>query len=219
MTSAYPLRWPDGWQRTESEKRSRGRQFVRGGWDGHLPTFAYGRDGILDELRKIGARSVVISSSVDVRADGSPRQGIDPDRMFGDPGVAVYFVLKGRPTVMAQDAFDTIGANLRSLTLAVDALRALERHGGGTMMHKAFDGFAALPPPAGSKPKRPWWEVLRYSGESDASDREFLSAAEIEARFRMMAKKLHPDAGGNDAQMAELAAARDEAVAEIGGEQ
>jgi hypothetical protein len=101
------------------------------------------------------------------------------------------------------------------MALALEAMRALERHGGGTMAGKAFDGFSALPPPAGSKPKRPWWEVLRYPAEQD--EREYLSAPEVEARYRTMAKKLHPDAGGTDDEMIELTAARDEAVAELTG--
>ena len=31
---------------------------------------------------------------------------------------------------------------------------------------RPFAGFAALPAPAGMKPKRPWWIVLNY-GDSD----------------------------------------------------
>jgi hypothetical protein len=217
MTESYPLRWPDGWPRTPAEARDRGRKFILGGYGGGLPTFSHGRHGVLNELDKLGAKNVVISSNVEVRLDGVPRTGIDPNKTtFRDPGVAVYFTLKGRPVAMAQDAFDTVGVNLRSLTLAVDAMRALERHGGGTMMGKAFDGFAALPPPAGSKPKRPWWEVLRFP--SNADDRELLSVAEVDARFKTLAKKLHPDAGGEDAEMAELNIARSEAISELEGE-
>lgn len=214
MTTAYPLRWPEGWPKTPSDKRSRGYQFKRTG--NYLPTFAHGREGLLAELDRLGARNIVISSSIDVRADGAPRQGVDPDRFtLRDPGVAVYFYLNNRQMVMAQDAYDSPGVNLRSLTLAVEAMRALERHGGGTMMSKAFDGFAALPPPANARPKRPWWQVLGYP--ADPTERPYLSVPEVEARFRAMAKKLHPDAGGDSAGMADLAAARDEAVAELNG--
>lgn len=216
MTQAYPLRWPDGWPKTPADKRDRGMQFRRGGYSGSLPTFAFGRDGLVEELRKLGARNIVISTSVDVRTDGVPRSGIEPNRSFKEPGAAVYFTLKGRPIVMAQDAYDSPGVNLRSLTLAVEAMRALERHGGGTMAGKAFDGFAALPPPAGSKPKRPWWQVLHYS--DSPYDREYLSVPEVQARYRSLAKRLHPDAGGDAEEMAELNAAIEEAAAELSGE-
>jgi hypothetical protein len=48
---------------------------------------------------------------------------------------------------MACDRFDNAAANMRSLGLAIEAMRQLERHGGGAMMEKAFSGFVALPPP------------------------------------------------------------------------
>jgi hypothetical protein len=213
MTEAYPLRWPDGWPRTPASDRKRGDQFKRGGWNGTLPTFDVGRRDVLNELDRMGVKTCVISSNVDVRQDGVPRSGVNPNRTSIDPGVAIYFKHRGRPIVIAQDAFETVGVNLRSIALALDAMRALARHGGGTLAGKAFDGFSALPPPAGMKPKRPWWQVLRYP--EDEAERAFLSAAEIEARFRTMAKKLHPDAGGSDEEMAELSAARDEAIEAI----
>jgi len=214
---AYPLRWPDGWPRTPAANRQRGTQFRRGGYQGTLPTFGVGRKDVLQELDRMGGVSrVTISSSVPVRVDGVPRSDFDPNRTtLKEPGVAIYFMRKGKPYVLAQDAYDTPGVNLRSLALAIEAMRTIERHGGGTLAGKAFDGFAALPPPAGSKPKRPWWTVLRYS--ENPEDRELLSVAEVKARYNTLAKKLHPDSGGNDDDMAELNAARDEAIAEIEG--
>ncbi len=217
MTETYPLRWPDGWPRTAADKRSRGTQFRRGGYSGSLPTFSFGRDGVLDELKRLGATNVVISSSIDVRVDGVPRAGVEPDRhTMKEPGVALYFTLKGRAMVMAQDGYDSPGVNLRSLTLAIDAMRSLERHGGGTMMQRAFDGFAALPAPDGVRPKRPWWIVLNY-GEGDEA-RADASVEEVEARYRTLSKKRHPDADeGSVEAFQELQNARDEAVQALGG--
>lgn len=215
MTEAYPLRWPDGWPKTPAADRQRGSQFRVGGWNGNLPTFNKARTDIMQELSRMGGVThVVISTSVPVRVDGVPHSNFDPNRTsLKEPGAAIYFTRKGRPYVMAQDAYDTPGVNLRSLALALEAMRAIERHGGGTMAGKVFDGFSALPPPAGSKPKRPWWEVLRYSANPE--DREFLSVAEVRARYAALAKKLHPDAGGTDDEMAELNVARDEAISAI----
>ena len=48
---------------------------------------------------------------------------------------------------MACDRFDNAAANMRSLGLAIEAMRQLERHGVGTMMERAFTGFVALPAP------------------------------------------------------------------------
>lgn len=224
MTEAYPLRWPDGWKRTPHAKRERGYQFKsKTQWDpasgrssgGNLPTFSSGRRALMEELRMLGARSVVISSDILLRTDGGVHGSVRPDRFdMENPGIAVYFILNNRSTVMAQDAFDSPGCNLRSLTLAVEAMRALGRHGGGTMMSKAFDGFSALPPPEGSKPRRPWWEVLKYP--ADPTERDFLTVREVEARWRALSMKAHPDQGGSHEQMAELNAAKEDAVKELG---
>ena len=59
---------------------------------------------------------------------------------------------------------------------------------------KAFTGFVALP-----APKSPWEVIGVQRGAS---------LDEIETAFRAKAKRLHSDAGGNDAAMAELNAAR-----------
>ena len=218
MTDTYPLRWPDGWPKTPAIDRTSGYQFKQAGgqYGKTAVTFARARKLLVEELERLGATNPVISSSVDVRVDGVPRNGVNPDRTgFKEPGAAIYFMLKGRAMVMAQDAFNNPAANIRSLGCAIEAMRSLERHGGGTMMSRAFDGFAALPPPEGSKPKRPWWEVLRYS--ENPEDRELLSVGEVKARFNTLAKRMHPDAGGDSDDLSELTLARDEAVAELGG--
>lgn len=223
MTEVYPLRWPEGWKRTPHAKRDRGHQFkshrqfdptTGRGSGGNLPTFAGARAALMEQLRMLGAHGVVISSDVMVRNDGRVHGSVKADRFdMENPGIAVYFILNNRPMVMAQDFYDSPGCNLRSLTLAVDAMRALGRHGGGTMMGKAFDGFSALPPPAGSKPRRPWWEVLKYP--ADPNERDFLTVKEVEARWRALSMKAHPDQGGSHEQMAELNAAKEDAVAEL----
>ena len=89
---------------------------------------------------------------------------------------------------------------MRSLGLAIEAMRQLERHGGGTMMERAFSGFAALPPP------RSCWDILGVPVGS--------SRAVIEKAFRERAPAAHPDRGGSNADMAELNAARDRALRE-----
>lgn len=219
MTESFPLRWPDGWPKTPAADRRRGNQFKRGGCNGTLPTFASGRRDVLSELANMGVKMCVISSSVDVRTDGVPRTGVNPDsRTFKEPGVALYFERNGRPVTLAQDAYDSPGVNLRSLALCLEAMRAMGRHGGHAIGARVFDGFAALPPPAGSKPKRPWWEVLKYPADQAEREAMFLSATEVEARFKNMAKRLHPDAGGDSNEMTELSAARDEAVVELRGD-
>jgi hypothetical protein len=193
---AFPLHWPVGWPRTPENKRDDGARFKGGDvYEGYgesrryigrkMISFDRARQLLREELDRLKAKNVVLSTDVPLRQDGEPYAGALSRRM--DPGVAVYFTLKGKQMTMAQDAFARIEANMRSLGLAIEALRQLERHGGGTMMERAFAGFTALPAPEGSKPKRPWWIVLNY-GDSDEA-RADLSVEEVEARFKTLAKK------------------------------
>lgn len=193
MTTTFPLAWPEGWKRTPPPSRKTHSPFST--------TFDKARRDLLNEMRLLGARHVVISSWLPLRNDGQPRADV-ARRRIEDPGVAVYFELRGRPMVMARDAYWNIHDNVRSIGLAIEHLRGLERHGGATMMERAFEGFQALPPPT-ARTERAWWEVLGVS--------ERATAEEIEAAFRHRAKMAHPDQGGTTAAMQELLDARNKA--------
>jgi hypothetical protein len=118
--------------------------------------------------------------------DGQPRAD-GARRLLEDPGVALYFALRGRQMVMARDAYNTVMDNLRSIELAVAHLRGLERHGGASMMERAFTGFAALPPPQESQ-RRPWRDVMTLQ-QVDAMgfDNPALLSV-VEATYRRLAK-------------------------------
>jgi hypothetical protein len=207
--TAYPLQWPDGWPRTPAGERSRGSHFKEGGGiyqrDRRLVTFESARQKLAAELDRLGAGNAILSTNIPLRIDGQPRASMA--NYADDPGVAIYFTLHGRQMVMACDRYDGPAANCRSLGLAIEALRQLERHGGGAMTERAFAGFAALPPPL--KPQRPWRRVFGI----DESD--YVSTETIEALFRKLASERHPDAGGSHDAMAELNAAREEAMREL----
>lgn len=188
---AYPLQWPAGWPRTPQHQQGRSR-FTTG--------YKKAIRRLKDELRLLGATDLVISSDVPVRRDGmlyadAARRKID------NPGVAIYFRLKGKPMVMARDVYWTPHENITGLAHAIEHMRGLARHGGDFMMYQAFEGFTALPAPA----KGPsCWDLLGVSPNA--------SPAEIDRAFRDAAKKAHPDAGGSDAAMATLSAAKQEAM-------
>lgn len=192
MAEAFPLNWPDGWPRTPSFKRENSKF-------GKL-TGSRVIGQLLDELRRLGARHVVISTNVPLRQDGLPYAD-KVDRKLDDPGVAVYFALNGKPLSMARDKYRTPWENMRSLVLAIDAIRSIERHGGSTMMERAFDGFTALPPPAAQSE---WWDILQVTRNA--------TRVEIDANFRRLARDRHPDRGGSHAQMAQLNKAREDAI-------
>jgi hypothetical protein len=113
-----------------------------------------------------------------------------------DKGVAVYFSHKKRPMCFACDRWDKVQDNIYAVAMTIEALRGIERWGGGKMMEEAFTGFTALPAPPSP------WELLGLKPGA--------SSAEIETAYRDKAKRWHPDAGGNHEQMAKLNAARAE---------
>ena len=120
-----------------------------------------------------------------------------------DPGVAVYFTLPGKPMSMARDRYWDISQNLRSLGLAIEHLRGLERHGGAQMLERAFAGFAQLPPPDGqARPETVDWRECLGPFPADLPPEDQLLLAE--GRYRARAKNAHSDAGGNDAAMIRL---------------
>lgn len=167
MAEAYPLDWPDGWPRAKLREDGRGR-FARGQGSRRAPiSMTEAAGSLYGELERMGAVNVVVSSNLQRRLDGgilARQSGIT------DPGIAVYFSWKKASYVMARDQFDRAEDNLRSLALAIEGLRQMERHGGSYMMERAFTGFAALPPPdapiempgADATPE-PWYEVLGVS--------------------------------------------------------
>lgn len=206
MAEAYPLFWPIGWPRTRDHGRSPFRR----------PTFGRARDDLMAELRRLGARDVVLSTNIPLRLDGLPYANT---REPADVGAAVYFnrftVKTGAvPYVLACDRWPHVAENLHALAKHVEALRGQERWGVGTV-EQAFAGYAQLPAPSGAPTTpstatgpRPWREVLGFEfppKDADAVDR----------RFRALARERHPDAGGSDAAMAELNVARDAALAEL----
>jgi hypothetical protein len=152
MTEAYPLQWPHGWPRHKGQQDSDSRFNGPGyRWDKVYK-------GLVEELSRLGAKNIVVSTNQPIRRDGLPYA---QERIIPDVGVAVYFTRNGKALVMAQDRFYTILGNMRSLAMAVEGLRQMERHGGAVMMERAFEGFTALPKPTGAD----WWDAGGYRGK------------------------------------------------------
>jgi hypothetical protein len=145
-------------------------------------TFGAARDGLVHELRLLGARDIVISSNLPLRRDGLPYANkAEPE----DTAVAVYFTLDGAERCIPCDRWDRVRDNLRAIALTIAALRGLERWGTHQIVAAAFQGFAALP--AGGADG--WWTVLGVPPSANRAD--------IEAAYRRLAKVHHPDAGGD----------------------
>lgn len=191
-TEAFPLQWPAGVKRSSSQIRAPFTQ-----------TVASAQESLQAELRRLGARNVVISSDVGPRkADGSlyARAKTNPS----DPGIAVYFDLNGRRTCFACDKWIGIHNNVHAIAKTIEAMRGTDRWGVAEAADRAFTGFAALPAREAIAPKRHWWDVLA-DGDPFADDDV------VEARYRELAKRFGPDMPEEDhARMVEINLARDE---------
>lgn len=204
--SAYPLQWPAGRPRKTSRKRATfGKKVHNGRWTETKDlTVADSLGRLQDELDRIGARQPVVSTNLETRLDGLPRAGQAEPR---DPGVALYFQLDGQPHCMPCDTYDRVADNIAAIAKHIEATRAIDRFGVASV-REMFTGFQALPAPGA---KRPWREVFGFNQGPVTRD-------QIDAAFRQASKSAHPDRpGGSHDAMAELNAAKADALREIGG--
>lgn len=202
MTQAFPLQWPSGWPRTQYRKDARfGRSETKyseaNSWrEKRDITMEDAMNRVRSELGRLGVNVVddmVVSTNLKLNLAGLPR-GDQGEPM--DPGVAVYWnpKNKGPMRVIAVDIYRRVRDNLAAIAATLEAMRAIERHGGAQIMERAFTGFAALPEPG----KAGWRAVL--------GDQPSLDLAE--AAYRTLAKAAHTDApGGNHDLMVRLNAA------------
>lgn len=209
--TSYPLCWPAGWKRSKTRTRARfssgeHRWRPAAGGTGQTRYVHYtavsvadGVERVLGELKRMGVGdwNVIISTNVRTKGDGLPYSNQkDPP----DPGVAVYWKdRRGKQQCMAIDRYDRVADNLAAIAATLDAMRAIERHGGAEILERAFLGFQALPPPI--QGGRPWRDVLGFAEDDPIKG----GLSHIEARYKRLALERHPDMGpGSHEQMAEL---------------
>lgn len=172
MIEAHPLQWPIGWKRTDYPEYSRFQ----------APTVASARNFVLNELSRLGATDVIISSNMVLNRDGFPAAR---QPRLQDTGVAVYFTMNGEQRCIPSDKYYTVEDNLHAVGKTIEALRGIERWGTGQIMEAAFRGFTALPEHASAGGSRAWYEVLQVSQDADPDI--------IKAAWRRLAAKYHPD--------------------------
>lgn len=189
---AFPLQWPAGWPRVRYRQRASFGTTGRSTFKQSL-TVAEARQRLSDQLDLLRARYTTLSTNLELRLDGAPRSG-QPEP--ADPGVACYFHLEGKPTVLACDKWDRVADNIAAIAKHIEALRGMDRWGVGTAA-QAFAGYQSLPAP------EQWHIVL---GVGVGADR-----AVVEQAYRAKAKQAHPDAGGSRAEWDKLVAAYEQA--------
>lgn len=198
----YPLAWPDGWRRTQHRTRAKFGT-GKGGWSGdgsyvgkQKLSVSQGTSRVLNELGRMGIRrheAIVISTNVVLRLDGNPRSD---KRQPTDPGAAIYWVKDKTMRCMAIDRYDRVEDNLAAIAATLEAMRAIDRHGGASILDRAFVGFAAL-----AAPEQPW-QTLELPNSHPTRE-------EIKSAHSRLAMKHHPDRGGDTLQMARINTARD----------
>lgn len=175
--TAFPLTWPQTFPRAKTRER--------GAFKTSLTNALKNVD---DSLRRFSTDSrkrlenLTISSNVSL--------GVAKP---ADPGVAVWFVWDGLQVCIAVDRYLTVEGNLQAIHHIIEARRVELRHGTLALVRATFQGFVALPAPAG---KREWWDVL---GVAEAA-----TPAAIKAAFQRLASQHHPDKGGDPRRMAEI---------------
>lgn len=195
---AFPLQWPKGRDRTKSRTQSRFSD----------KTIATALRPLKDELERLRAQYVVISTNVPLKANGDPYS--DPGRM-PDPGAAVYFRLKDKPYVLSCDRWSGVEENLYAIAKHIEALRGMERWGVASL-EQTFAGFKELSATAGEG-EDPWMVLgMEPMGGTMTGP---VAECEVKARHRELARTAHPDAGGSEDAMTRINVARDSALAAL----
>lgn len=184
MIDAHPLAWPTGRKRTRRSERSR--------FDRRLTT-GRARDELIEELRRLGAAQVVISTNMPLRRDGGfYASAREPD----DPGVAVYFHYKGRQKCFSCDKWDSLRDNIWAIRKTIESIRGIERWGSGEMVEAAFAGFDALPAPGETEDP---YSILGVNPDD--------TFKQIRKKYLARMKISHPDNGGMAGDAAKLSTA------------
>lgn len=203
----YPLAWPTGWKRIEPRNRA-SANFSKKEWQqsaadpthqvqrGRSLTVYDATQRVLKALHAFGVMDgdAIISTNLVLRLDGLPKSG-QPEP--SDPGAAVYWERPGDKSMkcMAIDRYDRTADNIAAIAATLDAMRAIERHGGGLILDRAFMGFEALPAP-GQTTARGWMAVLEVNGDA--------TLEKVKENYRRLSSVRHPDKGGSHDAMSEL---------------
>lgn len=179
MIEAYPLQWPIGYPRTS---------WPSGNYKFVPKTFGFERDELMRELKRMGARDIVLSTNVALKQDGLPYADYSK-KGIKDKGCAVYFTIDREPMTLCCDKWNNLEANVRAISMSIDAMRSLDRWGVSEILKRVFTGFKAIPEKVEVKA---WWKVLGVNARASKDD--------IKKAYWRLAKTAHPDTGGNVAE-------------------
>jgi hypothetical protein len=189
--TTHPLTWPEGWKRTPAADRtwSRFGKKRESGWGMNQISVAVAVDTAMDELRMMGFGDwqCILSTNLILRLDGLPRSDQrDPQ----DPGASLWWRndQDEQFRVIAIDRYARVADNIYAIGKTLEAMRGIERWGGGEILERTFTGFVALPSPESAGGLDP--HVVIGAKPSDTYDSKVLS-------YKKALSAAHPDKGGS----------------------
>ncbi len=162
------------------------------------------------ELRELRAKNVVLQIDLresDFRLDGLPRAGA----LAKHPGIVLAFDSKQGPLRLYFDGFGKYEHNLRAIAIHLADLRHASLYGVGADGQQ-YAGWKALPPPEPdgfASVSAAASFIARSAGVSHAMQAELAADPETLAYYyRLAAKQLHPDQGGDHENFVRLQQAK-----------
>lgn len=205
----YPLAWPVHKPRTPPSKRVRGTFAMKDPATGRDRPVSVrtAAERLEDQVERLGGVYPILSSNLELRLDGRPRGDKGAP---ADPGVCLYFQIKGEPYAMACDVFNNVAQNIAAIANHIEATRRIARYGVATAA-ETLQTFKALPAPADAPRTRTWREVMGFSPEFPSVDLNRQDVVDLLGRrYRTLAQE-----AGSEAALAELNIARDAARREF----
>lgn len=182
MYETYPLHWPAGYKKTLSVSRI-DSQFKQ--------TMNTAQQFLRKEIERLHASDLIISTNIPVRKSDGGFYSEWMNKKLEDPGVAIYFKIKGKDRSMCCDQYVRVWENIYALGKGLEALRGIDRWGISEFLDRAFTGFKALPESSALVQSR-IWDVLELKGQPATSEI-------IRNCYRRIARKVHPDQPGGSA--------------------
>lgn len=178
----YPLQWLAQQKRTEKPQKAR---------FGDRNIFTAGQH-LVNELKRLGGKNTIISSNLETKSRGN---GFYANQKVEDPGIVVYFDLKGKDKAMACDKWNKPEDNIWALYLSIQAIRGLERWGGSDFLDGLFTGFQALPH---------YEDNIIIGQQIEQHFQHCRTLEEVELTWKSKRKYMHPDIGGRSEDFSEL---------------
>jgi hypothetical protein len=175
-------KWPS--TPTPSWKRTHGR--FKAGWQATL-------DLLERELNHLRAKDITIEgffSSSEIRNDGWPKSSARPSQ----PGVVLSFTTKQGMMVMPCDSFHDWEANLRTIALSLEHLRAVDRYGVTTEEKEQYTGWLRLPAAGATDEAAECAKILIQHASVGWAPAQVLERRELfDAVWREAVRRTHPD--------------------------